>query len=67
MLTTTQGPPSSGNVSIPLILNAYGRITAGFPTAVTEGGLNGFVEGWGFNTDKDNDTRTVPWSMGAYE
>jgi hypothetical protein len=34
---------------------------------VTNGGLNGSTEGWGFNTDKDGNSRTTSWSMGAYE
>ena len=40
------------------------------PVSITEGGLNGIDENWGFNTDKDEVNRPAsgnPWSIGAYE
>ncbi len=41
------------------------RLGSGTPTSVSQGGAN--LSGEGFSTDKDGNTRTNPWSMGAYE
>ena len=49
---------------IPLFDVDY-RLTAGTSTSVSQGGAN--LSGEGFNLDKDKVTRTIPWSMGAYE
>ena len=43
------------------------RLTASSPVSVTEGGLDGVVQGWDFSVDADGVTRTSPWSIGAYE
>jgi hypothetical protein len=40
------------------------HLTVSSPSSVTNGGWNGEAV---FTTDKDGVTRTVPWSMGAYE
>ena len=58
------------------------HLTSATPVEVRQGGLDGIVEGWGFNTDLDGISRTdfadgpddgpsndgaAGWSMGAYE
>ncbi|HSV95507.1 MAG TPA: right-handed parallel beta-helix repeat-containing protein [Spirochaetota bacterium] len=62
-LNTTQGGPAQFNISVPLTLDADFRILAP-PLVVWEGGadLTGFLD-----DDKDENPRTVPWSIGAYE
>lgn len=40
------------------------RLTANTPVAITEGGLDLSSD---FSDDKNGSSRTVPWSMGAYE
>ena len=57
---------ASGNISIPPNLDGSQdyRLTGASPIEVTQGGLDLSSD---FNTDKAGYTRTVPWSMGAYE
>lgn len=57
---------ASGNISIPPNLDSSQdyRLTEASPVEVTQGGLDLSDN---FSTDKAGDTRTVPWSMGAYE
>jgi hypothetical protein len=43
------------------------RLTASSPVSVTEGGLDGAAQGWDFTVDADGVTRSIPWSIGAYE
>ena len=60
------GTDASGNISVPPILDSAQdyRLTKTSPVEVTQGGLDLSSD---FNTDKVGNTRTVPWSMGAYE
>lgn len=63
-------PAGTGNQSIDTLTFASDWSLSGTPdTNVTQGGIDGASSGenWGFNTDKDGNTRTSPWSMGAYE
>jgi len=57
---------ASGNVSIPPNLDSTQdyHLTGASPVEVTQGGLDLSVD---FSTDRAGNTRTVPWSMGAYE
>ena len=65
---TNESITNGGNVNVdPAFVDKAGgdwHLTASSPTSVTEGGLN--LSG-SFTTDKDGITRTVSWSMGAYE
>jgi len=62
---------SDGNVTIdPGFVDRDGgdwRLTSTSPTEVTQGGLDLSTNPKPFSTDKDGFTRTVPWSIGAYE
>ena len=87
---------ASGNVGdIPIFVDLDGpdddittmedndwRLTTSAPDDIRQGGLDGIVQGWGFETDIDGNTRTnltdgpndsptnadaAGWSMGAYE
>jgi hypothetical protein len=61
---------ASNNVSISVsgtFVSATDWHLSGTVGGVTDGGLDGSTEGWGFNTDKDGNSRTANWSMGAYE
>ncbi len=68
---TTQGLPASasGNVSVSLILDSAYRILGatvpGQLILVTRGGLD--LSSSFLVEDKDENPRTVPWSIGAYE
>jgi len=80
---TTQdtSSPSNGNISVqPIFADIDGadndistledndwRITPASPTIITQGGLNGVTEGWGFDIDMNSNNRTAYWSIGAYE
>ena len=57
---------ASGNVSVdPVFVSVADRhLTGSSPAIVTQGGLD--ISGT-FTTDRDGTTRTVPWSIGAYE
>ncbi|MCU0845263.1 MAG: hypothetical protein MUC76_10090 [Spirochaetes bacterium] len=61
--TVAPGDLTEHNISVVLTLNADFRILSP-PLSVREGGadLTGMVTG-----DKDENPRTVPWSIGAYE
>jgi hypothetical protein len=65
---TTEGVSHGSNVSAsPVFLNQAGlnwHLGPSSPTSVTQGGKT-----WSsvFTTDRDLVTRTVPWSIGAYE
>lgn len=55
----------AGNISVDPAVNATdASLTASSPTAVTQGGVDLSTD---FTTDFMSNTRTVPWSMGAYE
>ena len=57
---------ASDNVSISSILDSAQdyRLTGSSPIAVTQGGLNLSSD---FSVDKEGHSRTIPWSIGAYE
>lgn len=57
---------ASGNISIPPNLDSAQdyRLTSTSPVEVRQGGLDLSSD---FVTDIEGNTRTVPWSMGAYE
>lgn len=61
--TVVLGNTAEDNISVVLALDADFRILAP-PLSVRQGGadLTGFL-----NNDKDENPRTVPWSIGAYE
>lgn len=60
------GIPVSGNVAVsPNFADSDYRLGGSTPISVSQGGAN--LSGEGFSTDKDGNTRTFPWSMGAYE
>ena len=63
---------SSGNLQTdPLLSTTTGRPTAGTPSSVYSGGLDGASLSWGFTNDLDGHIRTgngsTGWSMGCYE
>lgn len=60
------GIPVSENVAVnPSFSDSDYRLGSSTPGSVSQGGAN--LSGEGFSTDKDGNTRTNPWSMGAYE
>ena len=65
----TTSPP--GDVLVTVSGTAMNWRLKTIETEITEGGLDGFSNGWGFNDDLDGLSRTgngsTGWSMGAYE
>ncbi|MCD6120723.1 MAG: hypothetical protein J7K04_02650 [Spirochaetales bacterium] len=59
------GIPCSNNTDALPAYDPDYRLLSGTPTGISEGGANLSAEG--FNLDKDKTTRTIPWSIGAYE
>ncbi|MFH1829757.1 MAG: right-handed parallel beta-helix repeat-containing protein [Pseudomonadota bacterium] len=66
VLTTPGGANNVGNFSMDPKFEGPDdwHLSATSPKEVTKGGLDLSAE---FNTDKDGDPRTPPWSIGAYE
>lgn len=62
-------PETNDNISKDPSFGEGLHLQATSPEKVRTGGLDGAApaQNWGFTTDKDGNTRTAPWSMGAYE
>jgi len=65
------GQPAGGNVSLnPGFLDVSGgdfHLASWSPLEIRQGGLDLSTSPNPFSTDKDGNTRTAPWSIGAYE